>query len=171
MAPWSASSSGNANHCACAHSSRDLPLKFAVTPFCQALPGLDRSHANAVGATILENSGSDNELRAAVAGRRSGAPDAGRYEYGGRRRSPVLPCKSATVKHLPVWGRSPNGRLLVTVWPRYGSALQAGVCKSPRSMGPHGGRVMTRILSDFLLFSCLVMFAWGVGLAAVTLLS
>jgi hypothetical protein len=72
---------------------------------------------------------------------------------------------------LLVWGRSPNGRLLVTVWPRYGSALQAGVCKSPRSMGPHGGLVMTRILSNFLLFSCLVMFAWGVVLAAVTLLS
>jgi hypothetical protein len=38
-------------------------------------------------------------------------------------------------------------------------------------MGPHGGLVMTKILSDFLLFSCLVMFAWGVVLAAVTLLS
>jgi hypothetical protein len=64
MAPWrsacgTASSSGNASHCACAHSSRDLPLKFAVTPFCQALPGFDRSYANAVGATILDNSGLD----------------------------------------------------------------------------------------------------------------
>src|SRR5262249_42100419 len=100
-----------------------LAVEVCGDTFCQALPGLDRSHTNAVGATILENSGSDNELRAAVAGRRSGAPDAGRYEYGGRRRSPVLPCKSATVKHLLVWRRSPNGRLLVTVWPRYGSAL------------------------------------------------
>jgi hypothetical protein len=30
------------------------------------------------------------------------------------------------------------------------------------------GLVMTRILNDFLLFSCLVMFVWGVLLAAVT---
>jgi hypothetical protein len=29
---------------------------------------------------------------------------------------------------------------------------------------------MTRILNDFLLFSCLVMFVWGVVLAAATLL-
>jgi hypothetical protein len=37
-------------------------------------------------------------------------------------------------------------------------------------MGRTGGLVMTRILNDFLLFSCLVIFVWGAVLAAVTLL-
>ena len=45
-----------------------------------------------------------------------------------------------------------------------------GRTKKPHDTWGVRGLVMTRILTDFLLFSWLVMFVWGVVLAAVSLL-
>jgi hypothetical protein len=36
--------------------------------------------------------------------------------------------------------------------------------------GSVGGAGMAKIVNDFLLFSCLVAFVWGLALAAATLL-
>jgi hypothetical protein len=55
----------------------------------------------------------------------------------------------------------------ITFWPRYWSALW-GQCLRGRRI--RGAAMVTRILNDLLLFSCLTAFITGIVLAAATLL-